>query len=286
MVVNTPSLKSHWDDSTFGSLDERNLSNYTTITTVLINVTSAPSTEAILFSQEPGAGRGWTEIINVTGNEANLPHNDSDSVVETKDRILMVGIITGAIGLLLGILLTLTIWLFLRRKRSHRRKKKGPQKNPKEMTFEELDLTLVHGNYDTSGTYQEPLPTHRHQNAYHHERSSKPPRSSFHEVEMTHMDHPSQISPIGKHNSSTSVFCPIDIHVGSYQSFDAPSPPHDDDEDGEYGGRSFMPYRGGHRIAHQDQMYPRSISQENDLGTSLYQYPATRSHTNDVSCSF
>ena len=60
------------------------------------------------------------------------------------------------------------------------------------MTFEELDLTLVHGNYDASEAYQSPLPptTHRtQQNVYRHDRGSKPPRSSFHEVEMTRMEH-------------------------------------------------------------------------------------------------
>lgn len=300
-MVTTDQPQQQTDQTTFGNLDD-NWRNFTTETTAFFSdTTGVAPTETILFSDVPG-GAGRPRLINVTGGgpAANLPRSNLNDVVEQEeqDRLLLVGIITGAVGLLLGVMLTATIWMFLRRKRDYRRRKKGPEKNPKEMTFEELDLTLVHGNYDTpgggGGGYQEDALPSQQRNLYQEQRSS----NNQLEIEQQQQTLP-RLSPIvNKHrnNSSNSVFCPIDIHVGSYQSFESPSPPPDDLDVpmSEYSGseRAFMPYLQNHRHhqrmtayqqRHDDEIYTRSVSQENDLGTGFYQYPASRSHANDVS---
>ena len=84
-----------------------------------------------------------------TVNDINNLYEDNSNVV------LIVGVTCGVVGLLLGISFMALIWIYKAKKQRRNNFAQGRQacvveKNPREMTFESLDLSIMLPRYDQS----------------------------------------------------------------------------------------------------------------------------------------
>lgn len=73
--------------------------------------------------------------------------------------VVLIGLVCGLIGLLVGVVMTVVVWLLLRRRRNARRDEKisSVEKNPQERTFEPLDLNLTKSSYGVSPPASNPV---------------------------------------------------------------------------------------------------------------------------------
>ncbi|CAK8692470.1 unnamed protein product [Clavelina lepadiformis] len=131
------STVAHVQSSTFGNLDDAPKD--------FKSVRSAPS----LFDVKD-------EIIDRLGTESSLALNSTltpdTTTPESNQMVLIIGVTCGVIGLLIGIAITAILWIY-----TQKRKRKNGQmrsrhasvleKNPKEKTFEPLDLSLTLPSY-------------------------------------------------------------------------------------------------------------------------------------------
>ena len=109
----------------------------------------------------------------------------------TDNRLVVVGATCAVLGLLVGIALSVAFWIYKRRcGKKHRRKSSVLEKNPKEMTFEPLDLTLTLPKYEsnlssrvTSSRQTQSFSTLRYSNRYN-DRLGRKKLTSYQSFEL------------------------------------------------------------------------------------------------------
>jgi len=101
--------------------------------------------------------------FNVTTTTTSMQHMDNT------DKLVVVGVTCGVLGVVLGVVISVAFWSYKKRKNKKNELRTTMEKNPKEKTFEPLDLSLTLPNYEPS------LHSARRQHSslgFHHEDSA------------------------------------------------------------------------------------------------------------------
>ena len=82
--------------------------------------------------------------------EATATTKTTTQTADDTNIIITVGITCGILGIVMGIIIAAAFWSFKKRQGNHKEQRYTMEKNPKEKTFEPLDLSLTLPKYEPS----------------------------------------------------------------------------------------------------------------------------------------